>query len=156
MMQLILWRHAEAEEDAPSDMARGLTGKGLRQAGKMATWAKAQLGSGIKNWRVIASPAIRAQQTAGALALPFETIDAIAPEASAEAVLRAANWPRGTHNVIVVGHQPTLGMVAAYLINGVDGYVPVKKGAMWWFELRERDGTPRAILKAMASPDTIA
>ena len=59
----------------------------------------------------------------------------------------------------MVGHQPTLGMVAAYLINGVDGYVAVKKGAMWWFEMREREGRRegkrQAVLKAMASPDTI-
>lgn len=154
-MQLILWRHAEAEDDAPTDTARRLTNKGRKQAEKMAAWVRAQVGSGIKNWRVIASPAVRAQQTADALFLPFERDDAIAPEASADTVLRAANWPRGRDNVIVVGHQPTLGMVAAYLINGEEGYVQVKKGAMWWFEVRERDGKPRVILKAMASPDTI-
>ena len=155
-MQLILWRHAEAEDDAPSDQARRLTNKGHKQAAKMATWVKAQVGSGIKHWRVIASPAVRAQQTAEALHLPFETIDAIAPDASADVVLRAAHWPQGKANVIVVGHQPTLGMVAAYLINGVDGYVQVKKGAMWWFERRENEGKSQAVLKGMASPDTVA
>lgn len=155
-MQLILWRHAEAEDEAPSDMVRKLTGKGQKQAAKMATWVKGQAGGGIKHWRVIASPAVRAKQTADALGLPVETVDALAPDASVDGVLRAANWPQGKDNVIVVGHQPTLGMVAAYLINGVEGYVPVKKGAMWWFESRERDAKPRATLKAMASPDTIA
>jgi phosphohistidine phosphatase len=141
-MQLILWRHAEAEDVAPSDMARRLTSKGNKQAGKMAAW-------------LIASPAIRAQQTAGALQLPFETIDAIAPEATGDAVLQAANWPLSKVDVIVVGHQPTLGMVAAYLMNGVEGYVPVKKGAMWWFEVRKNEGKAQSILKAMASPDTV-
>lgn len=155
-MQLILWRHAQAEDDAPTDMARRLTSKGQKQAGKMATWVKAQVGDELRHWRVIASPAVRAQQTADALVLPYETVDAIAPDVSADAVLRAASWPYGKDNVIVVGHQPTLGMVAAYLINGVAGYVPVKKGAMWWFEMREHDGEAQAILKAMASPDTIA
>ena len=155
-MQLILWRHAEAEDDAPSDKARRLTGKGHKQSAKMAAWLKAQAGGGMKRWRVIASPAVRAQQTAEALQVPFETVDAIAPDASADAVLRAAGWPQGEENVIVVGHQPTLGMVAAYLINGVAGYVPVKKGAMWWFESREHGDKPQAMLKAMASPDTIA
>ncbi len=154
-MQVILWRHAEAEDDAPSDMARRLTSKGQKQAGKMAAWMKAQVGNDIKRWRVIASPAVRAQQTAEALQLPFETVEAIAPDAPADAVLRSAHWPRGSHNVIVVGHQPTLGMVAAYLINGVEGYVPVKKGAIWWFEVREHNGKAQSILKAMASPDTI-
>ncbi len=155
-MQLILWRHAEAEDFASSDMSRQLTNKGHKQARKMAAWLHARLGDEIHHWRVIASPAARAQQTAEALELPFETVDGISPDVSAESVLRAAHWPQGKRNVIAVGHQPTLGMVAAVLINGVDGYVPVKKGAMWWFEQRDRDGKPQAILKAMASPDTIS
>lgn len=155
-MQLILWRHAEAEDDAPSDAARRLTGKGHKQAAKMAMWLKTQAGGGLRHWRVIASPAVRAQQTAEALGLPIETVDDIAPDASADSVLRAVHWAHGKDNVIVVGHQPTLGMVAAFLINGVEGYVPVKKGAIWWFEKRDQDGKPQAVLKAMASPDTIS
>ena len=158
-MQLILWRHAEAEDDAPTDMARRLTPKGQKQASKMAAWAATQAGGDLNGWRVIASPAVRAQQTAGALKLPFETVDALAPDATRDDILREAQWPDAASNVIVVGHQPTLGMVAAYLINGVDGYVAVKKGAMWWFEMREREGRRegkrQAVLKAMASPDTI-
>lgn len=153
-MQLILWRHAEAKDDAATDMARPLTAKGVRQAEKMAAWFKGQIRSG-KPWRVIASPAVRTQQTAKALGMPFETLVALAPEATASAVLQAANWPHGTENVVVVGHQPTLGMVAAYLIGGAEGYVSVKKGAMWWFELRERDGETCSILKASASPEVL-
>ena len=155
-MQLILWRHAEAEDDAPTDMARRLTPKGQKQALKMAAWAAAQADGDLNTWRVIASPALRAQQTAGALRMPFESVDALAPDATPKEILSAAKWPDAASNVIVVGHQPTLGMVAAYLINGVDGYVPVKKGAMWWFEMREREGKRQTVLKAMASPDTIA
>ena len=155
-MEMILWRHAEAEDEAASDMTRRLTGKGHKQAKKMAAWLNGQLGGGIRRWRVIASPAVRAQETAAALERPVETVYKIAPDATPESVLLAASWPQNEDNVIVVGHQPTLGMVAAFLINGVEGYVPVKKGAIWWFEMRERDGKPQPILKAMASPDTIA
>jgi len=36
-MELILWRHAEAEPGEPDD-ARALTGKGHKQAWKMAEW----------------------------------------------------------------------------------------------------------------------
>ena len=154
-MQLILWRHAEAEDDAPSDMARCLTSKGRKQAAKMAAWMTAQVGGDLDPWRVIASPATRAQQTAATLQANFETVHSIAPDATPEGILQAAGWPHAGKNVLVVGHQPTLGMVAAFLINGVDGYVSVKKGAMWWFETRERDGKPQAVLKAMASPDSV-
>lgn len=157
-MDLILWRHAEAEDIASSDLARRLTPRGERQAARMANWLASQLGNLAKRsiqWRVIASPAGRAQQTAAALGMPVETITSIAPDAPVEAILRAANWPTNNQNVIVVGHQPTLGMVAGRLINGVEGYVSVKKGAVWWFRFSERDGESKTALVAMASPDTV-
>lgn len=153
-MQLILWRHAEAEDNAKSDAARALTARGRKQAEKMAHWLRNQLGDELKHWRVIASPAVRAQETAAALGLPVETVDAIAPDVPADNVLTAAGWPKAKHNVIVVGHQPTLGMVAARLINGVDGYVSVKKGAMWWFEARDHATGRHTALRAMSTPDT--
>jgi len=154
-MQIILWRHAEAEDQVTTDIARNLTPRGRKQAEKMASWLKIQLGAELKQWRVIASPAARTQQTVAALGVPFETIATIAPDAPADAVIEAANWPSGAASVIVVGHQPTLGMVAARLINGADGYVAVKKGAMWWFETRQRYGRDQVVLKAMVSPDSV-
>ena len=157
-MDLILWRHAEAEDFASSDLARRLTPRGQAQAQRMAVWLKSRLGNLAErneHWRVIASPASRAQQTAAALCMPIETIASIAPDATADAILRAANWPHHRKNIIVVGHQPTLGMVAGRLINGGEGYVPVKKGAVWWFRHRERDGDATAVLVAMTSPDTL-
>ncbi len=154
-MQIVLWRHAEAEDQVTTDLARALTSRGRKQAEKMAAWLKIQLGADLKQWRVIASPAVRTQQTAEALGLPFETIATIAPDASPDAVISAAGWPSSDINVIVVGHQPTLGMVAARLINGADGYVAIKKGAMWWFETRQRYGRDQVVLKAMVSPDAV-
>ena len=157
-MDIILWRHAEAEDFATSDLARRLTPRGEKQAARMAAWLKSQLGN-LSNqsrpWRVIASPALRAQQTAAALGMPVETVNAIAPDASVDAVFRAAGWPDNDSGVIVVGHQPTLGMVAGRLINGVEGYVSVKKGALWWFRQRERGGESKAVLVAMATPESV-
>jgi phosphohistidine phosphatase len=154
-MHLILWRHAEAEDNAPTDLLRPLTLRGRKQAAKVAGWLHGQLGSELAQWRVMASPALRAQQTATALQLPVETIDSIAPDCAAQCVIDAAGWPDGARNVIVIGHQPTLGMVAARLINGTDGYVSVRKGAMWWFESRDRAGAAQTTLRAMVTPDTI-
>jgi len=157
-MELVLWRHAEAEDEASSDMTRNLTARGLQQAHKMADWFSGQIGHKWSEWVVLASPANRTQQTAGALAQPFLTVRLIAPDAPAEAVMAAAGWPRGIAGrtkVLVVGHQPTLGMVAAHLIDGSAGYISVKKGAMWWFETRQRDGNQQTVLKAMVTPDTV-
>ena len=158
-MDIVLWRHAEAEDIASSDLARRLTPRGERQAEQMALWLKPQLGNPEKRagqWRVISSPAVRAQQTAAALGLPVETIALIAPDAPVEMIFRAADWPTSSKNVIVVGHEPTLGMVAGQLINGNESYVPFKKGAVWWFRFCQRDGETKAVLVAMASPDTDA
>ncbi len=154
-MQMILWRHAEADDDAVSDHVRNLTQRGKKQAAHMSAWLHGQLQDEIVDWLVVASPANRAQQTAAALGLPITTVPKIAPDAAPEEIFAAAKWPTNARNVIVVGHQPTLGMAAARLINGIDGYVSVKKGAMWWFEARSRDGSTQTVLKAMATPDTV-
>lgn len=155
-MQIILWRHAEAEDVAATDLARPLTKRGHQQAAHMAAWLQAQLGDDFSRWRIIVSPALRTQETAKALRCAFETIPSIAPEASPDAVLTAADWPNSTQPTLVVGHQPTLGMVAARLLHGEEGYVTVKKGAMWWFELRQRNGNLQTVLKAMVTPDSVA
>ena len=154
-MQIILWRHAEAEDLAPSDLARRLTGKGQKQADTMARWLKQHVDSDLAQWHIIASPAVRTQQTAAALDLRFVTEPTIAPDLGSRAMIAAAGWPDAKHNVLVVGHQPTLGMVAAQFLNGVEGYVSVKKGAIWWFEARHRDGKLQTVLRAMATPESI-
>lgn len=157
-MDIILWRHAEAEDLAPSDLARPLSTRGERQADRMARWLVPRLGKQSRRaseWRVVASPAVRAQQTAAALGMPVDTVASIAPDAPADAIFRAANWPHSERNIIVVGHQPTLGMVAARLANGVDGYFSVKKGAIWWFRLSPQKGETQATLVAMMTPDMV-
>ena len=66
-MDLILWRHAEAEIAAPGqdDLQRALTPKGERQARRMAAWLNQRLAA---TTRVLVSPALRCRQTAEARA----------------------------------------------------------------------------------------
>ena len=49
-MDLILWRHAEAEdvEDGSEDLARALTPRGEKQAARMAAWLDRQLPEGLR------------------------------------------------------------------------------------------------------------
>lgn len=148
-MDMILWRHAEAEDVASSDAARPLTAYGRQQAARMAKWLLGRLGNPA-GWQVIASPALRAQQTAAALGLPLETSRLIAVDVSAEAVFRAADWPRNKQNVIVVGHQPTLGIVAGQLINSTGGDVWVDKGSVYWFRATAESPSPLLVLTASA------
>jgi phosphohistidine phosphatase len=148
-MDLILWRHAEAEPGEP-DMGRRLTAKGIKQAERIAAWLDARLPD---TTRILVSPADRAQQTALALKRKFRTVDALAPGASAEALLRAAGWPDAREPVLVVGHQPTLGEAAASVLAGEERPWSVRKAAVWWLSNRVRDGAPSVVLKVVIGPD---
>ncbi|CAN5640606.1 phosphohistidine phosphatase SixA [soil metagenome] len=153
-MELILWRHAEAEDEGAgvNDMQRKLTANGLQQAERMAKWLNKRLPSST---RILVSPAQRTQQTALALGLEFETIPALAPGATVDAVLRSAGWPHSPSTVLVVGHQPTLGLVAARLLaERLDSWA-MQKGAVWWLRNRQRDGQMQVVLQAAQTPDCI-
>ena len=153
-MDLILWRHAEAVEsgvDVP-DLERPLTARGERQAARMAAWLNRQLPA---TTRVLASPAQRTQQTAMALERKFRTVPAIAPDASAQALLDAARWPKAKEPVLIIGHQPTLGLVAAQLLTGAAHSLAVKKGAVWWLRSREREGEGQVVLVAALGPEQV-
>lgn len=147
VMELILWRHAEAEDGVP-DIGRALTPKGHKQAAKMAEFLLPRLPEGA---RIVVSPAKRTQQTASALGKSFHTVDAIAPGASPHDLIKAAGWPEGTGCVLLVGHQPSLGAVAAMLLAGQEQYWSVKKGAVWWLSRRERDN--ETVLRLVIAPE---
>lgn len=146
-MDLILWRHAEAE-DGMADHSRELTEKGHKQAAKMAAFLRQHLPS---DTQILASPAIRTQQTAAALTADFTTVPAIAPGASVHAVLQAVRWPNADGTVLVVGHQPTLGSVAAQLLGCEQESLRIKKSGLWW--LSRREGSSETTLRLVITPE---
>jgi phosphohistidine phosphatase len=148
-MDLMLWRHAEAHaaREGQADLDRSLTSKGERQARRMADWLNVRLPDST---RILVSPARRCQQTAEALNRPFRTVADLAPDLGVDALLKAARWPQAEQPVLVVGHQPTLGLAAATLLTGMPLPWSVKKGAVWWLRLRDRDDD----LDAAGSPPT--
>jgi phosphohistidine phosphatase len=151
-MDLILWRHAEAE-DGFDDMARALTPKGRKQASRMAQWLH---GAVEKPWLVIASPAVRTQQTVAALEVEFSTDAKVRPGARAEVLLDAVAWPHYEGTVIVVGHQPTLGEAAALALTGQAYPWSLRKGAIIWLSSRDRDGVSPVQLKACLPPELVS
>jgi phosphohistidine phosphatase len=148
-MDLILWRHCEAEPGEP-DLGRRLTSKGTKQAERMAEWLERHLPDSC---RILVSPADRAQQTALALQRKSRTVPELGPGASVTAALAAANWPDSREPVMLVGHQPTLGMIASFLLSGEEAYWSVRKGAVWWLSNRVRDGGAAIVLKVVIGPD---
>jgi phosphohistidine phosphatase len=149
---LILWRHAEAHviKEGQSDLDRVLTTKGERQAQRMAEWLNQRL---AHSTRILVSPAARTQQTAKALDRHYKTVPALAPDASPVALLSAVRWPEANEPVLVVGHQPTLGQVAALLLGEVAQTWVLKKGAVWWLRQREREGVSQVLVQSVQSPD---
>jgi phosphohistidine phosphatase len=150
-MDLILWRHAEAEPGEP-DLGRRLTAKGVKQAERVAAWLDGHLPD---TTRILASPADRSQQTALALKRKFRVVPELAPGAAAADVLAAAGWPDAREPVLVVGHQPTLGEVAASLLAGEELPWSVRKAAVWWLSNRVRDGTAGVVLRVVIGPDFV-
>jgi phosphohistidine phosphatase len=153
-MDLILWRHAEAEVIAPGqdDLQRALTPKGERQARRMAAWLNHRLAA---TTRILVSPALRCRQTAEALGREVRIVPALAPDAPITALIEASRWPRSAEPVLICGHQPTLGLLAAQLLAGVEQDWALKKGAVWWLRWRQRDGEPEVTLHAVQGPDAL-
>jgi phosphohistidine phosphatase len=105
-------------------------------------------------WRIVVSPAQRALETVEPLGREIEVRESVSTAASAQGVLREAGWPDGGR-VLVVGHQPTLGEVAAWLLGGEAGEVSVRKGAVLWFATRSRDDRVETLLKVVLDPETL-
>lgn len=142
-MEIILWRHADAEDGA-DDLARRLTAKGHAQAAAMAKWLHRHLRG---EYVLAASPAKRAQQTAAALGTAIETEPSLAPGAPVKAIVEAARKREHRGVVIIVGHQPDLGRAAAHLVADQADEWPIAKGAIVWIDGRR--------LRAVLSPDLL-
>lgn len=154
IMDLILWRHAEAEDwvECCDDMQRSLTPRGEKQAARMGHWLDRQLPEAA---RVLVSPARRCEQTALALGRKYKIRPELAPDGTPEQLLEAALWPASRVPVVVIGHQPTLGATVAQLLEMKHGSCPVRKGAVWWIRNRERDGHAQTLVVAVQSPDVL-
>lgn len=157
-MDLILWRHAEAEDSAadeaqtPLDLDRALTQRGEKQALRMAAWLDRQLPEGVRIW---VSPARRCEQTALALGRKYKLRDELAPNSSPSQLLELAQWPHQKYPVLVIGHQPVLGQTIALLLGLKDSEFAVKKGALWWLRNRERDGLSQTVIVTVQSPEVL-
>ena len=153
-MDLILWRHAEAQElgDGQDDLKRDLTSRGEKQAARMAHWLDRQLPDGA---RILVSPSRRTEQTAQALERKYKIRPELAPDATVAQLLELVQWPDAKHPVVVVGHQPTLGQTIAHLLGLPLSVVSVKRGAIWWLRSRERETGAQTVVVTVQSPEVM-
>ena len=121
-LRLFLIRHADAEAGDPDELRR-LSPEGREQARALG---KQLAADGVSADVVLTSPLLRARETgealAEALACTSEPSDGLAPGATA-ATVRSAVQGRG-ETVIVIGHQPDCGQIAAELGNGTEPRFP--------------------------------
>ncbi|BBD77111.1 SixA phosphatase family protein [Hydrogenophilus thermoluteolus] len=149
VIDLLLWRHAEAEAGFDDDLARPLTPEGHTQAKRVAHWLQRHA---PKNLALLASPARRAQETLQHFAAHFTTEPAIAPGSPVSRVLDVLGWPAPQRSLLLVGHQPGIGQTAAYLLTESPLPWAFPRASLWWF--RVRPFHPRPVqLRAVIHPD---
>ena len=121
-MRVFLVRHAEAAPGEPDEL-RTLTSTGRSQARELGARLAAD---GVRPAVVLTSPLLRARETGGELAratgASAQPDERLAPGATTEDV-RAVVAGRG-RDVVVVGHQPDCGRIAAELTGGEEPPFP--------------------------------
>ncbi len=143
MANLILWRHAEAEvqSDSGADIDRALTKHGRKDAEKMAEWLSQYM---PKNTEIYCSPAKRCLETVAALQQlkqsktkrEVKIVDFLSVDSSVDEIVKQLSNDNTSQTILIVGHQPSLGLLLAKLLGMKEGALVVKKGAVWW--LRQR------------------
>lgn len=129
--ELLLLRHGIATERHPDqvDALRPLTPAGReRTTAVLQRLRQLELGG----QRLLSSPLLRARQTAelavaAGLAPSLELASALEPEADPWPLL---HWPAGVQRLVLVGHEPDLGSLAAALIGAAPGAVLLKKAGI--------------------------
>ena len=72
-------------------------------------------------------------------------------EAAVPGVAKAGR-PDESGAVMLVGHMPGLGQLAALLLSGSEGEWTIKKAGVWWFSNRVRHDETQTILRTVANP----
>ena len=121
-MRLYLVRHAKAEQGEPDELRR-LTPDGLAAARELG---RRLAGDGVEPDAVLTSPLLRARETAEEIAratgIEAEPVEQLRPGATAADVTETVAG-RG-ETVVIVGHQPDCGQIAAALTDGSEPDFP--------------------------------
>ena len=119
---LVLVRHSKAGHDAPTDLERPLTSKGRTLADKLARSLSRRIG---RLDLLLVSPAERARQTALPVQDRLEPAEIrVEPEIYHNGALRIlrllTGLPEAAGTVILVGHEPTISIMAHVLHDADD------------------------------------
>jgi phosphohistidine phosphatase len=156
MSELYLVRHgiaAERGKEWPDDSKRPLTHKGIARMREVAAGLK---DLGVELDLILTSPLVRARQTADLLhqglggSIPLEETTVLAPGGAPPDLIEVLRSKKKEARVALVGHEPDLGRLAAFLIGAraplvfkkggicridFEKFPPVPPGQLVWFAL---------------------
>ncbi len=158
MANLILWRHAEAEDQSLSgqDADRVLTKRGQKDAQKMAKWLAQYLPDNAEIW---CSPARRCLETVSTLhnltGIKVKEVEFLGVNSSVERIAKEVVNEEINRTIVIVGHQPNLGLLISKLSGMNQDACVVKKCAVWWLRQRlvDEGKTLQTYLFAVHHPD---
>jgi len=157
MADLIFWRHAEAEDVSASgkDTDRALTKRGRKDAARMAKWLSDYLPAVTV---VLCSPAQRCRETAAALSAlnqaPVIIEEFLSVDSSAERIAKELASKYSAKTVLIVGHQPNLGLLIVKLLGMHQSAGVVKKGSVWWLRQRLVGNDATYYIHSVRQPDS--
>ena len=137
------------------DADRALTAEGVRKLDIILRRARAV---DVEPSIILTSPYLRARQTAevAAKTLRGESTlvesSALVPDSSPEAVWDDIRAHKGEARIMIVGHEPLLSAVYAYLLGEPSVQVDVKKGSVGRIDVDRFTGQPRGVLRWLIYP----
>lgn len=159
-MKLYVLRHAIAEDRSPghSDSERRLTAPGKVKAGRVLAHAR---GIGVRPGTVLTSPYVRAFQTAEIareqlrLSAPAVVTEALVPYVNVFDLWEGIRDHFASGDVMVVGHNPQLSSLVAWLLGSREDALWLKKSGLVALDVGSAGPQPRAMLSWLLTPGSV-
>jgi phosphohistidine phosphatase len=156
-MEIYILRHGNAEEprSGMKDADRALTADGVKKLQSVLRRARA---IDVAPAAILTSPYRRARQTAQVAAEVLRgtpgllDTPALTPESSPDAVWNAIREHKSEPQLMIVGHEPLLSSVYAYLLGTPSVQIDVKKGSLGRIDVDRLSGQPRGVLRWLVYP----
>lgn len=154
-MNISILRHGTAENRAlgKPDAERRLTKDGRRELKAVLQLARK---AGIAPDVILTSPLTRALETARIAEEEFQCQPAVEtksllPDVAPAQVWRELREHRNAKEIMLVGHEPQLSRIAAFLLEA-PLVIDLKKGALLRIAVQDSQGPPRGVLRSLLTP----
>lgn len=149
-VRLALLRHGIAEDEAATDFERRLTEEGreelLRLVDELADM-------GWKPGAILHSPLVRTAETAAIVHRRFPQVPKLAVDEIAYGDLPAILYATaGWSDPLLVGHEPTMGRLAARLVGAPPGTMRFDRAGFGLFELDQLPPSRPGVLVYLSPP----